>query len=32
MDEEIGTIVRFQSDIDDILPHIMGFGRGEHGQ
>lgn len=28
VDEEIGTIIRFDADPDDILPHIMGFGRG----
>lgn len=28
VDEEIGTMTRFQADPDDLLPHIMGFGRG----
>lgn len=29
MDEEIGSVTRFHGDVDDILPHIMGFGEGE---
>ncbi len=29
IDEEIGSIQRFHGDVDDLLPHIMGFGRGE---
>ncbi len=28
VDEEIGTITRFQADLDDILRHVMGFGKG----
>ncbi len=28
VDEEIGTVRRFEGDLDDILPHIMGFGKG----
>jgi len=28
VDEEIGTMTRFQADPDDLLPHIMGFGKG----
>ena len=28
VDEEIGTIRRFEGDLDDILPQVMGFGRG----
>lgn len=28
MDEEIGSVTRFNGDVDDMLPHIMGFGKG----
>ena len=28
VDEEIGTINRFDADQDDIIPQIMGFGKG----
>ena len=29
VDEEIGAVERFNGDVDDILPHIMGFGQGQ---
>ena len=29
MDEEIGTNQCFQADPDDLVRHIMGFGKGE---
>ena len=29
VDEEIGMISRFQADPDDLLPQIMGFGKGK---
>lgn len=28
VDEEIGTTTSFQADPDDLLRHIMGFGKG----
>ena len=28
MDEEIGSMSRFSGDMDNILPHVMGFGQG----
>ena len=30
MDEEIGTVARFQADPDDLLPQVMGFGKGTY--
>ena len=30
MDEEIGTTSRFVADPDDLLPHIMTFGKGKY--
>lgn len=32
VDEEIGTTSRFIADPDDLLPHVMSFGRGEKTQ
>ena len=29
VDEEIGTTSRFVADPDELLPHIMAFGRGK---
>ena len=29
MDEEIGTTSRLIADPDDLLPYVMGFGKGE---
>ena len=29
VDEEIGAVRRFHGDVDDILPHVMGFGQGQ---
>ena len=30
VDEEIGTTSRFIGDPDDLLPHVMSFGKGQH--
>ena len=29
VDEEIGSMYRFFADPDELLPHVMNFGRGE---